>query len=149
MPLYIITRIKDSLGTVLTSLLLLECIGIQTVSLALPSETAESAENHWSSLSSAEETERDSSFSKQNVLQNKAENGYSEVANGSNMRNKSRGGHSPERDPNSQFLPDTSYFVLQAIRMRQKVSGNPSSIIPSDYCKQSFARAGPGENPML
>ena len=138
------SRIKDTIGAALASLLLLGCFCIQASVFSLSIETAELAENHNSGLSSAKDNEANRSLSDQIFPRNKTGNGKSEEYEGGNVRCKRSGGQSPRKGGLFESLPpDALCFVPIAIRIHRMASGNTSSFVSGDFHKQIFARAGP------
>lgn len=144
MPQFIVNRIKDSMGAVLASLFLLGCFCIQAANLSLSVEPAELAENHCSDFSSAKKTEGSRSLSVEDFQRKDTGKGKVEESDGPNVRSRKNGGHSSRRGFWDPFLPDELSFVPISTCIQEKASGNAFSIIFSDYHKQSFARAGPG-----
>lgn len=149
MPQSIASRIRDFLGAVMASLFLLGCFCVQADLFSLSMETAELAGKHGPGLSSAKDTNVGLSRPNQNLRQKKNGNGNYEPSDESCNQGKRNGGHSCRRSLFEPYPPDALCLVSIAIRMRLRASGDTSTVIFSDYHKQSFARAGPGNSLMV
>ena len=146
MPQSIAGRIRNFLGAVMASLFPLGCFCVQADLFSLSMEKAELAGKHGSGLSSAKDEARGLSRPPQNLRQKKNGNGNYRQSDESCIQGKRNGGHSCRRSLFEPYPPDALCLVPIAIRMRRMASGDTSTVIFSDYHKQSFARAGPGNS---